>query len=176
MEIPIFDGDGDAYGWVHKLERFFQIRGIPEEEKLHDVMVALDGKAFPGFQWWETWNPHTGWGNFKLTILERFQVSNTRNPFAALLALKQKGPILDFVEQFDKFAGMLKGMDETPLDIFVNGQKKDTGAEIKLYKNLVVWNNHPSPPSGSRLSTSYKPPSISRAITIDTTQKSVGKS
>ena len=45
LEIPIYDGESDAYSWINKLERFFQMRDILEEEKIQAVMVALDGKA-----------------------------------------------------------------------------------------------------------------------------------
>ncbi|XP_057424795.1 uncharacterized protein LOC130718278 [Lotus japonicus] len=194
LEVPVFDGVADAYGWVHKLERFFQIRGVPEEGRLQAVLVALDGKALSWFQWWEGCHPHADWDTFKLAILKRFQVSSTLNPFAALLALKQEDSVAEFVVQFEKFSGMLKDIDETHLmDIFVNGLKEDIGAEIKLYepttlsimvqkvlmieqKNLAVSKVHPNSTSGSRFSNSYKSPSISRTVTVDTTQKSGGKS
>ncbi|KAH1262238.1 S-formylglutathione hydrolase [Glycine max] len=45
LEIPIYDRESDAYSWINKLERFFQMRDILEEEKIQAVMVALDGKA-----------------------------------------------------------------------------------------------------------------------------------
>ena len=39
------------------------------------------------------------------------------------------------MEQFEKYVGMLKGIDETYLmDIIVNGLKEDIGAEIKLFE------------------------------------------
>jgi len=54
LEIPIYDGESDAYSWINKLECFFQMRYILEKEKIQVVMVALYGKALSWFQWWET--------------------------------------------------------------------------------------------------------------------------
>ena len=135
LEIPIYDGESDAYSWINKLECFFQMRDILEEEKIQAVMVALKGKALSWYQWWETCNSNIGWGDFKAAILERFQTSATLNPFAALLALKQEETVEEYVEQFERFAGMLQNVGEEHLkDIFVNGLKEDIGAEIKLYE------------------------------------------
>lgn len=72
LEIPIYDGESDAYNWINKLERFFRMRDILEEEKIQAAMVALDGKALSCFQWWETCNSDIEWEDFKLAILERF--------------------------------------------------------------------------------------------------------
>ena len=60
LEIPIYDRESDAYSWINKLEHFFQMRDILEEEKIQAVMVALDGKALSWFQWWETCNSDIG--------------------------------------------------------------------------------------------------------------------
>ncbi|KAJ1406262.1 hypothetical protein SESBI_25181 [Sesbania bispinosa] len=40
LEIPVFSSD-DAYGWVLRVERYFQLKGVLEHEKLHVVMVAM---------------------------------------------------------------------------------------------------------------------------------------
>lgn len=131
----IYDGETDAYGWINKLERFFQMRDTLEEEKIQAIIVALEGKALSWFQWWEICHSDIGWKDFKFSILKRFQTSATLNPFVTLLALKQEETVEEYVERFKKIAGMLKNVDEEHLkDIFVNGLKEDIGAEIKLYE------------------------------------------
>lgn len=44
LEIPQFSGD-EAYGWVNRLEWYFQIIGDFENERLQAVMVAMEGRA-----------------------------------------------------------------------------------------------------------------------------------
>ena len=91
----------------------------------------------------------------------------------------------EYVEQFEKFAGMLKTIDEEHLkDIFANGLKEDIGAEIKLYepptfsimvkkalmieqKNRAIWKVGPNAPSNSnsKFNNSYQSPSYSKYVT-----------
>lgn len=99
------------------------------------MIVALEGKALCWFQWWEPCHQEATWIEFKNAILERFQSSGSLSPFAALLALKQEGGVADFVEQFERHAGMMRGVEEEHLrDLFLNGLKEDIAAEVKLYE------------------------------------------
>lgn len=45
FEILIFHGDEDAFSWVNKLENYFRIKNVTEEEKIQAVMVSLDGRV-----------------------------------------------------------------------------------------------------------------------------------
>ncbi|KAF1883871.1 hypothetical protein Lal_00038364 [Lupinus albus] len=67
LEIPIFLGE-DAYGWVHKLERYFTLKAISEKERMQATMVALEGKALSWYQWWERCNPSPTWESFKIAV------------------------------------------------------------------------------------------------------------
>ncbi|XP_057444004.1 uncharacterized protein LOC130736175 [Lotus japonicus] len=194
LDIPIFQGDEDAYSWIQKLERYFKLKGATEEEKIQAIMVALDGKALSWYQWWETCNTATTWDKFKEALLARFQIATASSPFAALLALKQDGTVEEFVEQFERFAGMLRGVDEEHyMDIFINGLKEEVSAEIKLYepgtlakmvkkalmveqKNLAV--SKAGTTSQSRYNNaykpSYKPNSFQKSVTVETGIKNGG--
>ncbi|KAJ1396994.1 hypothetical protein SESBI_32166 [Sesbania bispinosa] len=48
LEIPLFSGD-DAYGWVNRVERYFNLKRVLEQERLQAVMVAMEGKTLFGF-------------------------------------------------------------------------------------------------------------------------------
>lgn len=101
-EIPVFNGDEDAYSWIQKSERYFHIKGATEDEKIHAVMVALEGRALSWYQWWKTCNPNNSWEGFIDAISECFQPTVASSPFAASLALKQ-GDVEEFVEHFKRF-------------------------------------------------------------------------
>ncbi|KAI5412334.1 hypothetical protein KIW84_057130 [Lathyrus oleraceus] len=42
--IPVFEGTY-AYGWLNRVERYFDLKKMSENEKLQAVMVAMEGKA-----------------------------------------------------------------------------------------------------------------------------------
>ncbi|XP_022643204.1 uncharacterized protein LOC111242769 [Vigna radiata var. radiata] len=134
LEIPVFAGD-EAYGWTNRLERYFHLKGVTEEERMKGVMVALEGKALNWFQWWETCHPHPTWETFKDAVVIRFQPTMLQNPFEVLLGLRQTGPIGKYIEQFEQYAGFMKGMQQDYLvGIFLNVLKEDIKAEVKLYE------------------------------------------
>ena len=87
LEIPLFAGE-DAYGWVSRLERYFQIKKVSEAERLEAIPVAVEGKALTWYQWWENSLTNPTWEGFKLAVIRRFQPSMMQNPYELLLGLK----------------------------------------------------------------------------------------
>jgi len=43
----------DAYGWIVRVERYFKLNLVEEEEKLYAVLIALEDRALSWYQWWE---------------------------------------------------------------------------------------------------------------------------
>ncbi|KAJ1415930.1 hypothetical protein SESBI_17769 [Sesbania bispinosa] len=72
LEIPLFSGD-DVYGWVSRVERYFNLKGILEQERLQAVMVAMEGKALSWFRWWGFCNSNPSWEDFKAAVISKFQ-------------------------------------------------------------------------------------------------------
>ncbi|XP_057431879.1 uncharacterized protein LOC130724621 [Lotus japonicus] len=134
LEILIFGGD-DAYGWTHKLERYFELRGVSDDDRMQATLIALEGKALSWFQWWERCNPNPTWDGFKLVVIRRFQPAMMQNPFELLLSLKQTGTVEAFVEEFEKYVGALKEIDQDfAKGIFLNGLKEEVKMEVKLFE------------------------------------------
>ncbi|XP_022632756.1 uncharacterized protein LOC111240932 [Vigna radiata var. radiata] len=70
LDIPVFAG-AEAYGWTNRLERYFRLKEVREEERMQAVIVALEGRALNWFQWWETCNPNPTWDAFKMAVVRR---------------------------------------------------------------------------------------------------------
>nr|XP_012575096.1 uncharacterized protein LOC105852867 [Cicer arietinum] len=134
LEIPIFAGE-DAFGWTHRLERYFLLKEVTEEEKMQATVMALEGKALSWYHWWEKCNPNPNWEGFKIAVVRRFQPSMVQNPFEQLLSLKQTGTVDEYVENFEKYVGAMRTIDqEFVRGIFLNGLKQELQAEVKLYE------------------------------------------
>ncbi|KAJ1413258.1 Retrotransposon gag domain [Sesbania bispinosa] len=183
LEIPIFAGD-DAYGWTNRLERYFHIKGVSERERMSAVMVAMEGRALSWYRWWESCNPNPSWEGFKTAMIRRFQPTMMQNPFELLLALKQTHSVEEFVEQFEKYAGALKGVEQEYLmSVFLNGLMKEIAAEVKLYepnslskmmsKELMIEEKNVAVGEygrygGGRTVGNYRSFPSSRTVTVDT--------
>lgn len=93
------------------------------------------GRALSWYQWWARCNPEPTWDGFKLAVVRRFQPSMAQNPFELLLALKQTRTVVEFVEEFEKYVGALKAIDqEFARGIVMNGLKEEIQVEVKLYE------------------------------------------
>ncbi|KAJ1415921.1 Retrotransposon gag domain [Sesbania bispinosa] len=110
LGIPLFSGD-DAYGWVNRVERYFNLKGVMEQERLQVVMVAMEGRALTWFQWWEFCTVNRTWEGFRTAVIRRFQPSMAQNPYELLLGLKQTTSVEEYREKFELYAGPLKGVN-----------------------------------------------------------------
>ncbi|KAJ1417644.1 Retrotransposon gag domain [Sesbania bispinosa] len=134
LEIPLFSGD-DAYEWVNRVERYFNLKGVLEQERLQAVMVAMEGRALTWFQWWEFCTVNQTWEEFRTAVIRRFQPSMAQNPYELLLSLKQTTSVEEYRERFELYAGPLKGTEPEYLKgIFLNGLKEVVKAELKLHQ------------------------------------------
>ncbi|GJT64391.1 hypothetical protein Tco_1015871 [Tanacetum coccineum] len=43
LKMPLFDGE-DAYGWIYRVERYFEIQGIPQPEQLRAAVLCMEGE------------------------------------------------------------------------------------------------------------------------------------
>lgn len=50
LDIPVFDRI-DPNGWVFRVERYFTLNKLTEEEKWDATAVCLDGDSLAWFQW-----------------------------------------------------------------------------------------------------------------------------
>nr|KYP52090.1 Retrotransposable element Tf2 [Cajanus cajan] len=129
-------------GWVGKMERYFRLKGVLEDEKVEVAMVALQGKALAWFQWWESRNQNPSWMDFKGSLLRRFQPVVAQNPFEVLLGLKQEGSVAEYREKFETNSGPLKIGDANYLKgIFLNGLKEEVKAELRKGEGKLNWKN-----------------------------------
>jgi len=178
LDIPVFAGE-EAYGWINRLERYFKLKEVSDEEKMRAVIIALEGKTLNLFQWWETCNPNPKWDAFKVAVVCRFQPNMLKNPFEILIGLRQTSGVEDYIEKFEQYAGFLKGINQDYLvGIFLNGLKEEVKAEVKLYEpaNLaelmmkaqmveekIRVTAKTIPPVVNKTNNTYKPFSVTRS-------------
>lgn len=74
-----------------RVERYFWVNGVQEEEKLDVVVVTLEDRALNWYQWWEEETLDFSWGEFKRAVIRRFQPGLVQNPLGPLLSLRQIG-------------------------------------------------------------------------------------
>lgn len=74
IELLVFLGE-DIIGWLFRVEQYFTINRTPEEKKVGEVVICLEGKAINWFQWLDARKPIGSWRDFKQALLNRFHKS-----------------------------------------------------------------------------------------------------
>lgn len=133
MEVPIFNGD-DAYAWIVRVERYFRLNEVLDEDKLNAVVLALEDRALNWYQWWEEQATALTWEEFKKAVIGRFQPGLVQNPLGPLLSIKQTGSVMEYREKFELLIAPLRKEERVMLEsIFLNGLKEEIQAELKLH-------------------------------------------
>ena len=70
----LFEGE-DAYGWIYRVERYFEIQGIPQQEQLRAATICMEGEALSRYRWSEGRTPFHSWYGFERRLLIQFQQS-----------------------------------------------------------------------------------------------------
>ena len=86
-----------------KLEQFFEIEKVPEDNKIRRVMMQLEGQAL---QWHQYYVKANGdlvsipWMTYLVDLWKRFSDSEFSDPMADLVSLKQTNSVEDYYNQF----------------------------------------------------------------------------
>ncbi|KAJ1397013.1 CLU domain [Sesbania bispinosa] len=121
LEIPLFSGD-DVYEWVSRVERYFNFKGVLEQERLQAVMVAMEGKALSWFHWWRLCVSNPSWEDFKAAEQENKRKGSFEN--------KEPGQREDSIDEEEE------PVEETNIKIVV--AEKEIETEVELHVGTVV--------------------------------------
>ncbi|GJS21363.1 putative mitochondrial protein [Tanacetum coccineum] len=128
LKMPLFDGK-DAYGWIYRVERYFEIQGIPQQEQLRVAILCMEGEALSWYHWSKGQTPfHTSYmGKIQKVTVNRFQQSQQGDPVIQYLYINQVGTTREYVALFEKLVGISKEMMEAT---FIKGLKTDLRATM----------------------------------------------
>ncbi|GJT57275.1 hypothetical protein Tco_0992329 [Tanacetum coccineum] len=71
LKISMFEGE-DAYGWIYRVEWYFEIQGLPQQEQLRAAALCMEGEALSWYRWSEGRTSIRSWDGFKRRLLIRF--------------------------------------------------------------------------------------------------------
>ncbi|GKC49539.1 hypothetical protein Tco_1072284 [Tanacetum coccineum] len=56
LKMPVFEGE-DAYGWIYRVKRYFEIQGLTQQEQLRAAALFMEGEALSWYRWGEGRTP-----------------------------------------------------------------------------------------------------------------------
>ncbi|CAH1438550.1 unnamed protein product [Lactuca virosa] len=131
LKMPLFEGE-DAFGWVYKVERFFEIQGLVSFiEKLRATVLCLEGPVLAWYRWNKQRPPCCSWDELKIRLLDRFQPSLNGSLHEQFLKLTQKDTACEYVGRFEALAAQLSGIPEPILEgNFIKGLKPELRTSV----------------------------------------------
>jgi len=120
MNIPYFDRSDrcTSRAWVHKLETYFQLNPMMEEEEIKFSTLPLDGKAH---EWWyhgllTLGNSNiTSYEDFTQRMMDRFDRKYLDNDLRELAQLRKTSTPKDYVIEFQRMEVMVTNIYENRL-------------------------------------------------------------
>ncbi|XP_062080683.1 uncharacterized protein LOC133785470 [Humulus lupulus] len=134
VKVPRFDGN-NVEDWVYKINKFFDLHGIPPGTRLLLIAFHLEGPPSTWFQWMEKGGGFADWDSFLRALRLRFGVSVYDDPLGRIAKLTQTGRVSEFRAEFEDLMTQISGVSEHFfLNFFVWGLKNEIRRELLLAK------------------------------------------
>lgn len=111
VDVPRFS-DTDAKDWVFKIKEFFDIYGIPTEQRIKIVSFHMDGLVYAWYKWIVKNSLVQNWVEFLKALLLRFGSTLYDDPKATLKELKQTRSVVEYQTQFKEISTRVTGLSE----------------------------------------------------------------
>lgn len=109
--VPRFNGI-DAEDWVFKIKEFFDVYGVPTEQRIKVASFHIEGPAYAWYKWMMKNSLVQTWLAFLNALLLRFGTSLYDDPKAALKELKQTNSVSEYQNQFEEISTRVTGLSE----------------------------------------------------------------
>ncbi|CAN6347636.1 unnamed protein product [Urochloa humidicola] len=136
--FPEFEGE-DCDGWIRKSEKYFELVGVPTEDRVKLVVLYFKGKAE---YWWRGTgcNPnYLQWHHFCRMLVDRFSLLSEFDVVGQFHCLKQQGSVTEYVEKFEELISTVRRYnpslsDSYFLNSFISGLRDPIQHHVQCHK------------------------------------------
>ena len=142
LHFPEFTGE-DCDGWIRKAEKYFELVGIPNEDRVRIAVLYVSGKA-------EYWWRGTGCNantlplhHFCRMVGDRFNQVSKYEIIGQFHNLKQVGSVVDYVDRFEEMVSMVRRNnpalpDTYYISSFISGLKDYIQYHLQCYRPTAL--------------------------------------
>lgn len=147
ITFPEFDGQ-DPEGWIQKAEKYFDMVGVPTEDRVPIAVMYIRGKA-------EFWWRGTGcqahrvpWHHFCRMVEDRFYQISAYDVIGQFHKLKHTGSVSEYIDKFEELMALVRRNNPSlPEEYFtcsfVSGLKGHIQHHLQCHKpahlNQAYW-------------------------------------
>jgi hypothetical protein len=142
LTFPDFDGT-DPDGWIRKAEKYFELVGVPSEQRVQIIVLYLQGRAE---YWWRGTgcNPHTLlWHHFYRVLGDRFNQTSEYEIIGQFHDLKQTGSVMEYVDKFEEMLSQVRRYnpslnDAYYISTFISGLKEYIQCHLQCHRPTAL--------------------------------------
>ncbi|XP_014521642.1 uncharacterized protein LOC106778213 [Vigna radiata var. radiata] len=131
VDLPMFEG-GEPWNWMSRVEKFFEVQKVEEEEKMQLAFISMEGYAGSWFRFWREKTKNYSWEGLKRALGIRFGGGTKGTVYEKLLANRQTGPVEDYVRDFEVLVGQTTQIPkEQVLGYFMAGLREEVSDHVR---------------------------------------------
>ncbi|KOM49767.1 hypothetical protein LR48_Vigan08g059400 [Vigna angularis] len=132
VELPVFEGS-EPMNWIYRADKFFELQGVPEDEKLRLAYISMEGMAGHWFRFWREKARNRSWVGLKEALVVRFGGRNRGTVFERLASCKQSGSVGDYIQEFEVLVSQAEKIPEAQLlGYFMAGLQEGIRNQLRL--------------------------------------------
>ncbi|KAH0737522.1 hypothetical protein KY290_036227 [Solanum tuberosum] len=138
IDLPKFDGQ-HAESWVFQANQYFDVYGIPDENRLNLASFYLEGTARDWYQWMHKNHQLIGWDHFTNALVVRFGSKSMEAPEGILAKLQMTSTVRDYLSQFEQIAN--RTSDVNPLMMkhcFISGLHPNIKSDVLSFRPTTL--------------------------------------
>ncbi|KAL1555207.1 hypothetical protein AAHA92_15677 [Salvia divinorum] len=138
MDPPHFDGSNEP-SWISRIEFYFDHIMLPEDHRLHFVIMLFDPPVTDWIFNYRANNPSARWRDFLEDVRRKFDPKYFTNYIELLAKLMQTGTVAGYNTEFDNLMNNIHGVPEsTLLPIYIGGLHQSVKNQVKFQHPVSV--------------------------------------
>nr|DAD27430.1 TPA_asm: hypothetical protein HUJ06_028898 [Nelumbo nucifera] len=132
LDFPRFDGNEDPASWIYRVEQFFEIQKIKENEKLPLAAYHLEGDVQLWYHLLKQEKGVLSWEILMEELRARYGPSQYDDPFGELTKLRQTGTVREYQSQFERLLSRTEKLSQAQqISCFISGLKDSIRVEVQ---------------------------------------------
>eukprot|EP00253_Pinus_taeda_P023196 PITA_23196 len=129
-----FDGK-DPTTWILQMEQFFDLNNVQNTQKVSIATLYLEPNQFVWYQWLCSHKQIITWAIFTEELTAHYEDTKSNTFFSQLISLKQKGSIIEHIEELQKLNIGVKNIPEGHrIDVFIGTLKDNIQHDVHLWE------------------------------------------
>ena len=134
IDMRKFDGK-DPATWILQMEQFFDLNNVQNTQKVRMATLYLEPNQFVWYQWLCSRKQFITWAIFTEELIAHYEDTKSNTFFSQLISLKQKGSVMEHIEEFQKLNIRVKDIpEEHRIDVFIGSLKDNIQHDVHLWE------------------------------------------